>query len=104
MSLLKKLPSQARINQVKELSASIFGHTWNPSCKRNGAKILKADLRGPEISKYYGVNDSMPTFSDFKQWFPELKLVDPKEAYRLHMVQDRKKRNKGAPKKKSKSG
>ncbi|ODV77629.1 mitochondrial ribosome small subunit component [Suhomyces tanzawaensis NRRL Y-17324] len=102
-SILKKLPSKERINQAKQLSASIFGHAWNPSCARNGAKILKAPLKGPEVVNYYGVNDHLPTFQDFKAWFPELKLTDPRETYRLHMVQDRKKRNKGAPKKKSKS-
>ncbi|KAK6465527.1 mitochondrial ribosome small subunit component [Scheffersomyces coipomensis] len=100
-SLLKKIPSQARLNQAKELSAAVFGHTWNPACKRNGSKILRQELKGPQISKYYGVNEELPTFKDFKKWFPELKLVDPREEYRLKMVQDRKKRNKGAPKKKS---
>lgn len=100
--ILNKLPSKARINQLKELSASIFGHRWNPENVRNGSKILRQPLRGPEVVKYYGVNDSMPTFKDFKEWFPELKLVDPKETYRLKMVHDRKKRNKGAPKKQSK--
>lgn len=99
-SILKKIPTQERLNQVKQLSASIFGHTWNPNCTRNGSKILKAPLKGPELVNYYGENGSMPTFKDFKLWFPELNLVDPKEAYRLHMVKDRKKRNKGAPKKK----
>lgn len=101
MSLLKKLPSQARLNQAKKLSAEIFGHTWNPKSVRNGAKILRSPLKGPELVKYYGDNNLMPTFGDFKKWFPELKLVDPRETFRLFMVNDRKKRNKGAPKKKS---
>lgn len=98
--MLKRLPTQARINEVKKLSANIFGHTWNPTCVRNGAKVLRAPLKGPDVVKYYGVNSAMPTFKDFKQWFPELNLTDPKEQYRLKMVADRKKRNKGAPKKK----
>lgn len=101
MSILKKLPSQERINQAKKLSAEIFGHTWNPKNVRNGAKVLRAPLIGPEVVNYYGKNDSIPTFQDFKKWFPALNLVDPKETYRLHMVADRKKRNKGAPKKKT---
>lgn len=101
MLILQKLPSKARLAQVKQISAEIFGHTWNPNNTRNGARVLRAPLRGPEVLKWYGVNDSAPTFKDFKEWFPELKLVDPKEEYRVKMVSDRKKRNKGAPKKKS---
>lgn len=99
--LLKRLPTQERLNQAKKLLAEIFGHHWNPQNTRNGSKVLRAPLKGPEAVKYYGVNDDMPTFKDFKLWFPELNLVDPKEAYRVKMVQDRKKRSKGAPKKKT---
>lgn len=100
MSLLKKV-SQAQIRQVKQLSAQIFGESYNPDNIRNGAKVLAAPLKGPAIASYYGDNNSTPTFKDFKQWFPELKLVDPKEEYRVMMVALRKKRNKGAPKKKT---
>lgn len=101
-SLLKRLPTQARINQAKKLSSEIFSHTWNPSNRRNGAKVLRAPLHGQDLLKYYGINEQLPTFGDFKEWFPELKLVDPRETYRLFMMNDRKKRNKGAPKKKGK--
>lgn len=101
MTVLKKVPSPARLNQLKRLSASIFNEAWNPKCIRNGSKVLKAPLLGPKLVNYYGINDSLPTFQDFKQWFPSLKLVDPREKQRLFMVNDRKKRNKGAPKKKS---
>lgn len=87
--------------QAKKLLAQIFQETYNPQCIRNGAKVLRAPLQGPSILSWYGDNDAAPTFKDFKEWFPELKLVDPKEAYRVKMVSDRKKRNKGAPKKKS---
>lgn len=100
-TILKKLPSKERIQQAKKLSAEIFGNNWNPNNIRNGSKVLRAPLKGPEVASYYGDNDAMPTFKDFKKWFPELGLVDPKETYRVKMVQDRKKRNKGAPKKKS---
>ncbi|KAF3990783.1 hypothetical protein FT663_00670 [Candidozyma haemuli var. vulneris] len=100
MSLLKSLPSKGRMAQVKKLSAQIFGETYNPQNLRNGNKILRQPLRGPELLAWYGNNDAMPTFKDFKKWFPELKLVDPREEERLRMVVDRKKRNKGAPKKK----
>lgn len=96
-----KLPPPSRLLQVKQLSAEIFGEVWNPTGVRNGSKILRAPLQGKKVAEYYGNNDAMPTFKDFKQWFPELKLVDPREETRLKMVQDRKKRNKGAPKKKS---
>lgn len=100
MSLLKKI-NPAQLRELKNLSAKIFGETYNPSNTRNGAKVLRAPLIGEEVATYYGKNDSAPTFRDFKEWFPELKLIDPKEAYRVKMVADRKKRNKGAPKKKS---
>lgn len=100
MSLLKSLPSKGRMAQVKKLLAQIFGETYNPQNLRNGNKILRQPLRGPELLAWYGNNDAMPTFKDFKKWFPELKLVDPREEERLRMVVDRKKRNKGAPKKK----
>ncbi|CUM67863.1 uncharacterized protein PRCAT00005572001 [Priceomyces carsonii] len=103
-AFLRRVPGKERINELKKLSSSIFGHSWNPENIRNGLKILRAPLLGPKVVKYYGENDSMPTFKDFKEWFPELKLTDPKETYRLKMVSDRKKRNKGAPKKKSKLG
>lgn len=99
--LLQRLPKLARLSEVRKLLAELFGHNWNPQNTRNGAKVLRAPLKGPEVVKYYGVNEDMPTFKDFKSWFPELNLVDPKEAYRVKMVLDRKKRSKGAPKKKS---
>lgn len=99
--ILKKLPTKARLAEARKLTAEIFGHTWNPTNSRNGAKVLRAPLRGPEVLAWYGKNGSVPTFKDFKAWFPELDLVDPKEAYRVKMVSDRKKRNKGAPKKKT---
>lgn len=101
MSILKALPPKGRLAQLKELSANIFNETWNPKNTRNGSKILRAPLVGPKVIKYYGDNSSMPTFKDFKSWFPELKLQDPREKQRLYMVNDRKKRNKGAPKKKT---
>ncbi|EDK36436.1 hypothetical protein PGUG_00534 [Meyerozyma guilliermondii ATCC 6260] len=101
MSILKGLPSKTRLMEVKKLAADIFQNQWNPNRVRNGAKVLRAPLKGPQVASYYGNNDDMPTFKDFKEWFPELQLTDPKEEYRLKMVRDRKKRNKGAPKKKT---
>lgn len=100
MSVLKALPSRARIQEAQKLSHQIFDQLWNPTAKRNPAKILRAPLQGPELVKYYGDNDAVPTFNDFKKWFPELQLVDPREAHRTFIVEDRKRRNKGAPKKK----
>lgn len=101
MASYVKAPAAARLLEIKQLTASIFGQSWNPNGIRNGAKILRQPLKGPSVINYYGDNAATPTFKDFQKWFPELELVDPKEAYRLHMVKDRKKRNKGAPKKKS---
>ncbi|RCK55630.1 Mitochondrial 37S ribosomal protein S27 [Candida viswanathii] len=98
--VLKRFPSKERLLQAKKLTHQIFDELWNPTSKRNPAKILKAPLVGPELVKYYGDNLAVPTFKDFKKWFPELKLVDPREEHRQFMVQDRKRRNKGAPKKK----
>lgn len=100
MSILKSLPSAATRAKVVKLQAQIFGENYNPQRIRNGNKILRQPLRGPEYLSWYGDNDAMPTFKDFKKWFPELDLVDPREAERQRMVIDRKKRNKGAPKKK----
>lgn len=100
MSILRKV-NLKQLQAVKRLSAQIFGETYNPTNIRNGGKVLRAPLKGPEVVSWYGDNDAAPTFKDFKEWFPELKLVDPKEAYRVKMVADRKKRSKGAPKKKS---
>ena len=47
-------------------------------------------MKGPEYVKYYGDNNAVPTFKDFKIWFPQLKLVDPREAHRVFIVADRK--------------
>lgn len=100
MLLLSKLPARARLLEAKKLSAQIFQQPWNPDNVRNGQKILAEPLLGPKVKDYYGVNESMPTFKDFKKWFPDLGLVDPREEYRVKMLIDRKRRNKGAPKKK----
>ena len=100
MSVLKVLPSKARLAEVRKTSFKIFDQFWNPNAKRNPNKILRAPLKGPEYVKYDGDNNAVPTFKDFKKWFPQLKLVDPREAHRVFIVADRKRRNKGAPKKK----
>ncbi|OBA19686.1 hypothetical protein METBIDRAFT_45999 [Metschnikowia bicuspidata var. bicuspidata NRRL YB-4993] len=100
MSAFRKI-NLNQLKQVQKLSAEIFGETYNPTGIRNGSEVLRAPLRGKEIASYYGVNESAPTFKDFKKWFPELNFIDPKETYRMKMVIDRKKRGKGAPKKKS---
>ncbi|KAI3405298.1 hypothetical protein KGF56_001895 [Candida oxycetoniae] len=99
-TILRAVPSKQRLQEARKLSFEIFDQFWNPTGKRNPAKILRASLKGPDLVKYYGNNDAVPTFKDFQKWFPELKLVDPREAHRTHMVEDRKRRNKGAPKKK----
>lgn len=100
-SVIRSLPSKERLQQAKKLSFEIFDQFWNPTGKRNPAKVLRKPLRGPQVVKYYGDNNAVPTFKDFKKWFPELKLVDPREQHRQWYVADRKRRNKGAPKKKS---
>lgn len=90
MSVLKVLPSKARLAEVRKTSFKIFDQFWNPNAKRNPNKILRAPLKGPEYVKYYGDNNAVPTFKDFKKWFPQLKLVDPREAHRVFIVADRK--------------
>ncbi|KAG7662441.1 RSM27 [[Candida] subhashii] len=101
VQVLKRLPTKERIHQLQKLSCTIFGEEFNPTGKRSFDHLLKRELVGPQVVKYYGDNDSVPTFKDFKKWFPELKLVDPREEYRLQMAAARRARNKGAPKKKS---
>lgn len=101
MSVLKRLPTKERLQQLQKLSCTLFGEEFNPTGKRTFTHLLRRELKGPEYLKYYGDNKATPTFKDFKQWFPELNLIDPKEAFRVSMVKSRKARNKGAPKKKS---
>ncbi|CAI5758732.1 unnamed protein product [Candida verbasci] len=98
--ILKSFPTKERLHHIRKTYCEIFNQYYNPQAKRNPNNILRKPLKGPQFLKWYGDNSSTPTFSDFKKWFPDLKLVDPRETHRQFMVQDRKRRNKGAPKKK----
>ncbi|CDK24898.1 unnamed protein product [Kuraishia capsulata CBS 1993] len=95
-------PNKKRLLEVKKLSSEIFNTTFNPSGLRTGAKILKKPLKGPLVKDYYG-DPSFPSFFTMRKlWrFEDLELTNMEEEHRLGMIDQRKKRGKGAPKKKS---
>ncbi|BFZ53179.1 mitochondral 37S ribosomal protein S27 [Savitreella phatthalungensis] len=86
-----------RQRALKQLSARVFGETWNPEALRNGNKILRRRLRGPALLDYYPAQHVKLT--EVNKLFPELKLVDQEEEQRLSDVDALKRRGKGAPKK-----
>ncbi|VVT44302.1 mitochondrial 37S ribosomal protein mS33 [Magnusiomyces paraingens] len=93
-------PSKARLLELSQLSKRIFRESFNPDQVRRGSRVLRAPLKGPVIQDYYMPNNFLK-FKYLKKEFPELYLVDAKEQYRLHINQDRRRRGKGAPQKKS---
>lgn len=98
----KGIPCKNRLNEIEAIRKKLLNYLYKPENSRDGFKILNQKLKGPIVSQYYGSNDSVPTFDDFKEWFPHLKLIDPKEDFRLKMLESRRKRNKTAPLKKKK--
>lgn len=91
--------SKARLLKVAEISAKIFDQNFNPTNARTGSKILSQRLKGPTIAGYYG-NPDFLKFRHLKTLYPGFQFVDLEEEYRLSMVEARKRRGKGAPKKK----
>ncbi|CCH62516.1 hypothetical protein TBLA_0H02310 [Henningerozyma blattae CBS 6284] len=87
-----------RLRDVAEIQARIFNRTLNPTNKRTGAKFLSRNLRGPSLINYYG-NPDFIKFKQVKAIFPNIKLIDPEEYYRVSRVEFKKSRGKGAPKK-----
>ena len=77
------------IMKLRELSARIFGHVWNPTCVRTGHKYLRKALKGPQIASYYP-----PSLNELHS-----KLYrDPIEASRQAKAQLMRKLGKGPPK------
>lgn len=88
-----------RLLKVAELSAKIFDQNFNPTGARTGAQILAKRLKGPTVASYYG-NPDLLKFKHLKTLYPGFRFVDSDEEYRLTMLEARKRRGKGAPKKK----
>ncbi|AQZ17389.1 RSM27 (YGR215W) [Zygosaccharomyces parabailii] len=91
--------SRTRLLKVAELSAKIFDQNFNPAGIRTGAQILAKRLKGPTVAAYYGDPDLLK-FKHLKTLYPGFKFADLEEEYRLTMLEARKRRGKGAPKKK----
>lgn len=89
---------KSRLKQVVELSCRIFDQNYNPTGVRTGAKVLAKRLKGPAIADYYGKPD-MLTIRNLRTLYPGLQFTDLNEEYRLSMLEARKRRGKGAPKK-----
>lgn len=87
-----------RLLKVAEVSARVFNQNFNPSGVRTGSKILSQRLKGPAIASYYGDPDFLK-FKHLKTLYPEFQFCDLDEEYRLTMIEARKRRGKGAPKK-----
>lgn len=88
-----------RLLKVAEVSAKIFDQNFNPTNARTGSRILSKRLKGPVVAGYYGDPDFLK-FKHFKTLYPDFQFGDQKEEYRLSMIEARKRRGKGAPKKK----
>ncbi|CAR25879.1 ZYRO0A10230p [Zygosaccharomyces rouxii] len=91
--------SKDRLLKVAELSAKIFDQNFNPSGVRTGSQILAKRLKGPAVASYYGDPDLL-RFRHLRTLYPGFKFADLDEEYRLTMLEARKRRGKGAPKKK----
>lgn len=91
--------SKERFLKVAELSAKIFDQNFNPSGVRTGSQILAKRLKGPTVANYYGDPDLL-RFRHLRTLYPGFKFADLDEEYRLTMLEARKRRGKGAPKKK----
>ncbi|AMD18653.1 HBL249Cp [Eremothecium sinecaudum] len=89
-----------RLLKVAKLSAQIFDENFNPTGIRTGASILSKRLKGPAIVDYYG-NTEFIKLKQLNQLFPGVKFTDEAEDYRVQMVEQRKRRGKGAPTKKN---
>ncbi|KAI9471681.1 mitochondral 37S ribosomal protein S27 [Coemansia sp. RSA 989] len=90
----------ARRLKVSEISAKIFGNTFNPTNARTGNYILRQNFRGEHIVRYYPSEREMnmvkvPRLSRLVG----MKLHDPDEMDRINVIDKRRERGKGAPKK-----
>ena len=91
----------SRLAWLKRVQCSIFQTAYNPKNLRTGAKYLRSRLRGPSMVNYYP-----PTLNiaQLARQFPELQIQFEPEKERLADLEDRKRRGKGAPKKRSRKG
>ncbi|PIA15115.1 hypothetical protein COEREDRAFT_82312 [Coemansia reversa NRRL 1564] len=86
--------------KVAELSAKIFGNSFNPTGARNGNYILRQNFRGEHMLRYYLSQREINLMKT-----PRLsrlmgeKLYDPDEIDRLNVIERRKARGKSTPKK-----
>ncbi|QLG73049.1 hypothetical protein HG535_0E01330 [Zygotorulaspora mrakii] len=95
--------SKTRLLKVAEVSAKIFDQNFNPNGIRTGSKIISQRLKGSTIAGYYGDPDFLK-FKHLKALYPGFQFCDLDEEYRLTMIEARKRRGKGAPKKLKEAG
>ncbi|KAI5819092.1 mitochondrial ribosomal subunit S27-domain-containing protein [Pyronema omphalodes] len=89
--------ARSRLLELKKLSASIFGTTFNPTGARTGNKILRQRLKGEALKDYY--LPKLVSIKTFRKQWPDMDFVDEDEEMRLENVERAKSRGKGAPKK-----
>ncbi|KAJ1996838.1 mitochondral 37S ribosomal protein S27 [Coemansia thaxteri] len=86
--------------KVAEVSAKIFGNTFNPTGERTGNYILRQNFRGEHMVRYYPsqLDRNLVKVPRLSRLVGE-KLYDPNEIDRLNVLDKRRARGKGAPKK-----
>ncbi|KAI9502149.1 mitochondral 37S ribosomal protein S27 [Coemansia spiralis] len=86
--------------KVAELSAKIFGNVFNPTGARTGNYILRQNFRGEHMVRYYPSEQeiNLTKVPRLSRLLGE-KQYDPDEIDRLNVVDKRRARGKGAPKK-----
>ncbi|KAJ1795720.1 mitochondral 37S ribosomal protein S27 [Coemansia sp. RSA 2399] len=97
----KSVVTQAmRKLQVAEISAKIFGNSFNPTGARTGNYILRQGFRGENMVRYYPSKQELNNIKVSKLSIQlGEKLYDPEELDRLNVLDRRRARGKGAPKK-----
>ncbi|KAJ1666143.1 mitochondral 37S ribosomal protein S27 [Coemansia sp. RSA 1813] len=100
MSAKGILAQAARKLKAAEVSAKIFGNAFNPTGARTGNYILRQGFRGEHMVRYYPSKQDLNNtrVSKLSHQLGE-KLYDPDEIDRLNVLERRKARGKGAPKK-----
>ncbi|CAG8529527.1 13906_t:CDS:2 [Ambispora leptoticha] len=91
------VPSKDRLLKLAQLTANIFHRAYNPTGQRVGGKILRKQLIGPAIIKWYP--RQLIPFRRLRLALPEVELVDAREKQRLLDAAQKRKRGKGPPKK-----
>ncbi|KAF2669065.1 hypothetical protein BT63DRAFT_478948 [Microthyrium microscopicum] len=90
---------KSRILDLLRLRSQIFNTNFNPLHERLGNKILRQRLKGPALAEYYPprVHPSV----ELRKAFPNWKVGDEHEDQRLANIENRKRRGKGTPKKRT---